>query len=212
MAATSVSPLIENPVVSEGSHPPPAGWREELSSIYSTHYRDILKFCQQFFRQREDAEDAAAEVFLKLHKILERRDPAMPLRPWLWQVARRHCIDKLRQRKAALRVCQDGIDVGGVTDDLTPSPLSQVLSKEKELQVREQLDRLPSHYRVPLVLRYYKQMSYREIAGALNRGLPAVRLVIFRAKNQLRGNLRFLAGPQVTASGYGSAPFRDFPA
>jgi RNA polymerase sigma-70 factor (ECF subfamily) len=73
---------------------------------------------------------------------------------------------------------------------LAPSPLSEILRKERELQVREQLSRLPNRYKVPLVLRYYKQMSYREIAGALDSGLPAVRLMIFRAKNQLRNNLQ----------------------
>ena len=210
MAARSVSPLIEKPVVNEGSHPPPSAWREELDSIYSTHYRDILQFCRQFFRQREDAEDAAAEVFLKLHKIWERGDPAMPLRPWLWQVARRHCIDKLRQRKAQLRLCPDGIDVRGVADPLALSPLSEVLRKEKELQIRNQLNRLANQYKVPLVLRYYKQMSYKEIAGVLHRGLPAVRIMIFRAKNQLRQNLRLLGGPPVRAS-YGSSAFRVSP-
>jgi DNA-directed RNA polymerase specialized sigma24 family protein len=48
---------------------------------------------------------------------------------------------------------------------------------------------LPDHYKVPLVLRYYKSMSYSEIARRLNKGLPAVKMVIFRAKNRLRRNL-----------------------
>lgn len=190
MAARSMSPLIESPLFSEYSNAPASARPDELNSIYNTHYRDVLQLCQHFFRKREDAEDAAAEVFLKLHKILEKRDPAMPFRPWLSQVARRHCIDKLRHRKVELRLCLDGIDVSDVVDNLAPSPLSEILRKEKELHVREQLNRLPNRYKVPLVLRYYKRMSYREIAGALNSGLPAVRLMIFRAKNQLRNNLQ----------------------
>jgi DNA-directed RNA polymerase specialized sigma24 family protein len=48
---------------------------------------------------------------------------------------------------------------------------------------------LPERYKVPLLLRYYKRMSYSEIARTLNRGLPAVRMMIFRAKYQLRRNL-----------------------
>jgi RNA polymerase sigma-70 factor (ECF subfamily) len=198
MAARLMSPLIENSFF--GKCPDQATSADELYSIYTIHYHDVLQVCRHFFRQREDAEDAAAEVFLKLYKILEKRDPAMPFRPWLSQVARRHCIDKLRQRKVELRLCLDGIDVGEFVDHLAPSPLSEMLSKEKALQVREQLNRLPQQYKVPLMLRYYKQMSYREIAGALNRRLPAVRLMIFRAKNLLRNDLRLLGGPRVTAS------------
>jgi len=201
---------IENPVCSESPEQERSARPDEMSSIYNIHYREVLQLCRHFFRQREDAEDAAAEIFLKLHKILDKRDPAMPFAPWLSQVTRRHCIDKLRQRKAQLRLCPDGIDVRGVADPLALSPLSEVLRKEKELQIRNQLNRLANQYKVPLVLRYYKQMSYKEIAGVLHRGLPAVRIMIFRAKNQLRQNLRLLGGPPVRAS-YGSSAFRVSP-
>ena len=49
-------------------------------------------------------------------------------------------------------------------DGSTPSPLTQVLRSEEQLEVREQLIRLPKKFKAPLVLRYYKQMSYSEIA------------------------------------------------
>ena len=55
--------------------------------------------------------------------------------------------------------------------------------------MREQLKRLPEHYKAPLVLRYYKQMSYSEIARTLDKRLPSVKMIIFRAKGQLRRNL-----------------------
>jgi RNA polymerase sigma-70 factor (ECF subfamily) len=84
----------------------------------------------------------------------------------------------------------DGADLSEVPDNSTPSPLCQVLRREEGLEVREQLIRLPKKYKVPLVLRYYKQMSYSEIARAMKRGLPAVRMMIFRAKEELRCNLR----------------------
>jgi RNA polymerase sigma-70 factor (ECF subfamily) len=200
MATQSISLLIEEPPFSTSPNHALQAWPEELSAIYTTYYRDVVRVCRRFFRHPEDAEDAAAEVFLKLHRVLEKKDPATPLRPWLSQVACRHCIDKLRQRKRENSCWFDGIDVREVPDNLTPSPLSQFLGREKQLQVREQLNRLPEHYRIPLVLRYYKRMSYAEIAGALNRRLPAVRMMIFRAKDQLRRNLRFLRYPQVAAS------------
>jgi RNA polymerase sigma-70 factor (ECF subfamily) len=83
-----------------------------------------------------------------------------------------------------------GADLSRVPDDSIPSPLSRVLRREEQRQVRQQLIRLPEKYKVPLVLRYYKQMSYSEIACVLKRRLPAVRMMIFRAKVQLRRNLR----------------------
>jgi RNA polymerase sigma-70 factor (ECF subfamily) len=148
-----------------------------------------LQVCRRYFRQPEDAEDAAAEVFLKLHRVLNQRDETVPLRPWLFQVAGHHCVDKLRRRKSEKNSSLEDYDLSGFADHSSPSPLSQVLRKEEQRRVREQLIRLPAKYKVPLVLRYYKRMSYSQIAHTMNRGLPAVRMMIFRAKNQLRRNL-----------------------
>jgi RNA polymerase sigma-70 factor (ECF subfamily) len=163
---------------------------EVLSTIYTAHYHHVLRICRRFFRQPEDAEDAAAEVFLKLYRVLHQRDERLPFRPWVSQVAGRHCIDKLRQRKREKSSSLEGIDLDGVADHSIPSPLSQLLRKDEQRQVREQLTRLPERYKVPLMLLYYKRMSYSEIARALNTRLPTLRTMMFRAKIYLRRNLR----------------------
>ena len=162
---------------------------EVLSSIYTAYYPIVLQVCRRFFNRREDAEDAASEVFLKLHRVLDKKDEEHPLRPWLCQIANRHCIDRLRRRKQENSSTVVGSDLGAFPDVSSPSPLSRILRKEAKRQVREELNRLPDHYKVPLVLRYYNRMSYSEIARTLNRRLPTVKTIIFRAKCQLRRNL-----------------------
>jgi RNA polymerase sigma-70 factor, ECF subfamily len=169
---------------------------EVLSAIYVAHYAYVLKVCRRFFRHKEDAEDAAAEVFLKLHRVLHTKDETSPFRPWVSQVAGRHCIDKLRSRRLEKHSCVPGIDVSSAIDDGAPSALSQILREEELRHLRKHLVRLPEHFRVPLQLHYYKRMTYSEIAGKLNRQLPAVKTLIFRAKCLLRRNLN---GAQATA-------------
>ena len=189
MATGSASLLIEETGLAAGLNQARRPSPEVLSAIYTEHHRHVLRVCRRFFRHPEDAEDAAAEVFLKLHRVLGKKDEALPFRPWVSQVACRHCIDKLRRRKRE-KDSRVNADLSVVADDSTPSPLSQVLRREEGLEVREQLIRLPKKYKVPLVLRYYKQMSYSEIARALKSRLPAVRMMIFRAKEELRRNLQ----------------------
>jgi RNA polymerase sigma-70 factor (ECF subfamily) len=189
MVTRSTLMFIEETAFGAALNQPLQACPEVLSRIYADHYRHVLRVCRRFFRQPQDAEDAAAEVFLKLHRVLETRDEAVPFRPWVSQVAGRHCIDKLRRRKRENGSCVDGADLSEVPDYSTLSPLSQILRREERLEVREQLIRLPEKYKVPLVLRYYKQMSYSEIARVLKSRLPAVRMMIFRAKEQLRRNL-----------------------
>ena len=190
MATRTTSMITQEISLCEAPNQPLRTDPEELSTIYADHYRHVLRVCRRFFPQLQDAEDAAAEVFLKLHRVLETRNEAVPFRPWVSQVAGRHCIDKLRRRKREQDSCVNGADVSEVPDYSTLSPLSQVLRREERLEVREQLIRLPKKYKVPLVLRYYKQMSYSEIARTLKSRLPAVRMMIFRAKEELRHNLR----------------------
>jgi RNA polymerase sigma-70 factor, ECF subfamily len=186
METRSTSIFLEEPQLGMALNQALQTCPDVLTSIYVTHYPQVLQVCRRFFRQPEDAEDAAAEVFLKLHTVLEKKDEEHPFRPWVCQVAGRHCIDKLRRQKLEKFSIVDGNDLCVVPDVSTPSPLSQVLHKEAKRQVREQLNRLPDYYKVPLMLRYYKRMSYSEIASTLNRRLPAVKTIIFRAKNQLR--------------------------
>ncbi|HUN61378.1 MAG TPA: sigma-70 family RNA polymerase sigma factor [Candidatus Sulfotelmatobacter sp.] len=188
MATRSTTLLEEagfSPAWSQALHSCP----EIISSIYTAHYQHVLQVCRRFFRQPEDAEDAAAEVFLKLHTVLDKKDEDHPFRPWVCQVAGRHCIDKLRRRKREKYSAVPGNDLCAVPDVSRPSPLSQVLHREAQQQVREELNRLPEYYKVPLVLRYYKHMSYSQIAERLNRRIPTVKTIIFRAKCRLRRNL-----------------------
>jgi len=171
---------------------PPSGSPDSLAAIYAAHYRHVLYVCRRFFRHHEDAEDAAAEVFLKLPNVLGQRNQELPFRPWVSQVAGRHCIDKLRKRKRERCSFLMGEEWEVVPDDSSPSPLSQMLRNEQQRRVREQLNRLPDCYRVPLMLRYYQRMSYSDIARRLNRQIPTIKTLLYRAKNKLRRNLRGL--------------------
>jgi RNA polymerase sigma-70 factor (ECF subfamily) len=163
---------------------------ELLRVLYITHHRHVLQICRKFFRQLEDAEDAAAEVFLKLYRVLHQKDEIVPFRPWISQIAAHHCIDKLRRRKHEKSSSLEEVDVNGLLDHSTPSALSEVIRNEAEGRIRRALAALPEKHRTVLVMRYYNRMSYSEIANSLSLPLSAVRVRIFRAKRFLRGHLR----------------------
>jgi RNA polymerase sigma-70 factor (ECF subfamily) len=191
MATTMNSVLLEQSGVREAIIG--AAFRscpELLSSLYSSHYRYVLRVCRHFFWRREDAEDAAAEVFLKLHTVLETEERPIRSRSWLSKVTGRHCIDRLRRVKAERRRrVDDEIEFDALPDSLALSPLSRVLRREQQNKVREELRRLPRDYRILLVLHYYRQMTYVEIAIALGKQLPAIKTAIFRAKRMLRDRI-----------------------
>ena len=140
---------------------------------------------------RESAEDATSEVFLKLQRTIESYDGSIPFPKWLLRVAGNQCIDVLRRRKRGRKVIVEVEDGAAVIEATSaePSPLGAVLSKEERVQVRDTIARLPENYRVPLVLRYYSELSYDEIAQQLGLERNHVAALIFRAKQELRRKL-----------------------
>jgi RNA polymerase sigma-70 factor (ECF subfamily) len=160
-----------------------------INALYASHYSYVLKVCRHFFWRREDAEDAAAEVFLKLHTVLNADEQPIKSRPWLSKVTGRHCIDRLRRSGAERRRRVEQEDFDSLPGESTLSPLSRVLLREKQSRVQNELRRLPRDHRILLVLHYYRQMSYAEIAHALGRQVPAIKTAIFRAKKTLRQSL-----------------------
>jgi RNA polymerase sigma-70 factor (ECF subfamily) len=189
MLSTSTSLRGESQMCGAFVQPAPVS-SELLRVLYITHHRYVLQICRKFFRQLEDAEDAAAEVFLKLYRVLHQKDEMVPFRPWISQIAAHHCIDNLRRRKHEKSSSLEEVDVNDLLDHSTPSALSEVIRNEAEGRIRRALAGLPEKHRIVLVLRYYNRMSYSQIAERLNMPLSAVRVRIFRAKRFLRCNLR----------------------
>lgn len=190
MASKATLLIMEEMPIYAAVDQPKVICQELWSDLYRDHHHYVLQICRRFFRRPEDAEDAAAEVFLKLCRVVHQKNDTLPFRPWLTQVAWHHCIDRLRRRKNEKNASVEGVELSNIVDRSSPSPLSQILHKDQQRHVREQLIRLPEKYKVPLMLRYYRGMSYSEIARALNTRLPTVRMMVFRAKNYLRRNLR----------------------
>jgi RNA polymerase sigma-70 factor (ECF subfamily) len=146
--------------------------------------------CRYLLNSFEAAEDAAHEVFLRAQRKLATYDPSLPVSSWLLGIASNHCIDLLRRRTTEKRIFElegrDAMDSpsGG------PTPLGELIAAERGHDVRHALSELPEKYRVPLVLTYYNEMSYDEIAAILGLGRNHVATLIFRGKQQLREKLR----------------------
>jgi RNA polymerase sigma-70 factor (ECF subfamily) len=140
---------------------------------------------------QDSAEDATSEVFLKLQRSIESYDGTIPFPRWLLRVAGNQCIDALRRRQRGWRVIAEVEDGAAVIEAASPepSPLGAAIGREERAQLRDTIARLPENYRVPLVLRYYSELSYDEIAQQLGLQRNYVAALIFRAKQELRRRL-----------------------
>jgi RNA polymerase sigma-70 factor, ECF subfamily len=164
---------------------------EALAEIYRRYVRRVFGLCSYMLESRESAEDATSEVFLKLERSIDTYDGSIPFLRWLLRVAGHQCIDLLRRQRRRRRLIVEVEDEATVSaaPSAEPSPLGAVLSKEERAQVRYAVERLPENYRLPLVLRYYSELSYDEIARQLDLERNHVAALIFRAKQELRRKL-----------------------
>lgn len=162
---------------------------QDFEDIYKTQYRRVFSLCRYLLNSTERAEDAAHEVFLRVHAKLDSYNPALPLSTWLLKIASNYCIDVLRRRGTEQRIFN--LDPGDSFDPPSTgvSPLAEVLAAERGKDVRAALSALSEKYRVPLVLAYYNELDYEAIGEILGVERTQVAVLIFRGKQQLRQRL-----------------------
>jgi RNA polymerase sigma-70 factor (ECF subfamily) len=182
-----------------------AGNPEAWGEIYQNYAAAIFRFCRRVLLTREDAEDATMDIFLKIKGKLHQYDPSHPFAAWLYKVASNHCWDLLRRR----HIRQD-LETGDVEtmalEHPDPGQLDQLLTAQSGKRVRDALHRLPARARMVLVLRYYADLTYDEIADALGLRRAFVGVVLLRARHQLRALLKQgSAGAAATAGARGAS-------
>lgn len=179
MSATDLAAALSQ--VREGN---PDAWGE----LYREYAPAIFRFCRRALPSHEDAEDATTEIFMKVRQKIGQYDASRPFTAWLYKVAANHCWDLLRRR----RIRQD-LEIGEVEnlplEHPDPGQLERLLEANSGQQVRAALDKLPPRARMALVLRYYSDMSYEEIADSLGVRRAFVGVLLLRARHQLRDAL-----------------------
>ena len=161
----------------------------DFEDIYREHHRKVFNLCAYLLNSPNAAEDAAHEVFLRVQRRMDTYDPALPFSSWILKVASNYCIDILRRRGLEKRLF--GVDTSESLDVSSdkPGPLMQVLTAEQGETVRRVLGSLPDKFRVPIVLTYYNEYSYDQIAAAMRIPRNTVATLLFRGKQLLREKL-----------------------
>jgi RNA polymerase sigma-70 factor, ECF subfamily len=165
-----------------------AGDSQAWGDLYREYAPAIFRFCRRAMPTREDAEDATMEIFMKLREKLSQYDQSRSFTAWLYKMSANHCWDMLRRRKVRQgKETEDVDELPLATTD--PSQLEKLIEERSGEEVRKALDKLGARARMALVMRYYSDMSYDEIADALGVRRAFVGVVLLRARHDLRNAL-----------------------
>lgn len=171
-----------------------AGHQHRFAELVERYQRPIVNYVYRMIHNYEDAVDLSQDVFLKAYSALDSYRPKYPFPAWLFRIARNATIDEIRRRRLStvsldepLETSDGRIDRDPVGEDADPEDL--LLETELHERVEAAMAALPDKYREPLVLRHAAEMSYDEIADALELPLGTVKTRIFRAREALRDTL-----------------------
>ena len=153
------------------------GVRGAFDQLVARYVREIYGFLYRFVGDAAAAEDLTQETFLQVHLAADSFDTRRRLRPWLYTIAANKARDYLRARGRRPELSLDvrGGDEESPTHaeqlDAAEAPAHELLEDDEQRQrVREVIARMPEHLRMMLILGYYQQLPYAQIAEIL--GIP----------------------------------------
>lgn len=161
------------------------------------NYRDSLYFMLlKMTNNQYDAEDLTIEAFGKAFKNLHQYTLEYAFSTWLFRIAANNCIDFLRKRNRiqySAGINTDGEETDEYPANLpspNPGPEEMIIAKQKIQLMREVVEKLKPHYRTLVELRYFRELSYEEIAVELDLPLGTVKAKLFRARDFLYNILK----------------------
>ncbi len=158
----------------------------DFEAEYRSSYGRVFGLCLRLLGGTVLAEDAAQDAFVRAYRALDRYDPAQPFVAWVIGIARNHCIDLLRRRRhGELRFGDEAAELAAAESESTEG-IDALMITERGAKVRAAIAALPEKYRLPILLAYYDDASYDEIAEALGLSRNHVGVLLLRGKQALR--------------------------
>ena len=151
-----------------------------FSRLVERHQTWAWRVAYRYTGNEEDAADIVQEAFLRLLDASERYRPTAKFRTYFYQIISRLCLDQTKKKRPLL--------FETVPDPPDPSPdiTDTMMRRENAIAVRASLDALPPNQRLAIVLCYYENLGYEEIASALETTTKAVERLLARGRERLR--------------------------
>jgi RNA polymerase sigma-70 factor (ECF subfamily) len=152
-----------------------AGETESFTVLVRRYERELYNYLRRYLSDATLAEDVFQNTFLQLHVKLELYEKGRLVRPWLYTIATNQAIDAMRKagrhRTVSLDAKAPSEDDASTFAELIEGsegdPLAGLEAAERQQWVRDALDRLPPYLKSVVIMAYYQELKYREIAEIL---------------------------------------------
>jgi len=165
------------------------GDRRAYGEIVNRYQAAIIRRAEQILRNPAAAEDAAQEAFVRAYSYLDSYDGKHRLYTWLARIVTNVCLSQLSSHQWQTLPIEDALSIPSDSTD-EEDPESVALASEQEAVLQRAIDGLPEKYRNVLILRYWHDLAYEEIATVTKQSLGAVKTRLHRARLLLADHLR----------------------
>ncbi|WP_019913671.1 RNA polymerase sigma factor [Paenibacillus sp. HW567] len=163
-------------VISEAIEQVKAGNREAFATIIRAFEKQIYTYCYYILRNREEAEDAVQEVFVKVYRELRRYEERVSFSAWLYKVAYHHCLDQIRKRKRRNRLLS-------LYKEQRPNAYYNL--KDDDPFQKLLIDELTAEERNLLILKVVEQYSFEEMGQIMECNPATLRKKFERLRKKL---------------------------
>jgi RNA polymerase sigma-70 factor (ECF subfamily) len=157
----------------------------EFMKIYNDYGTKVYRTAFMVLRNANLAEEAVQEVFLTVYKKADSLRETRALEKWLYKVTVNACIDIIRKEKKVVNLAEADLNLILETDD-SLLPESAVIANETEKEIISAIYSLPEQQRIPIILYYYNNLTYQDIAGIMNCPEGTIKSRIYTAKKLLK--------------------------
>jgi RNA polymerase sigma-70 factor (ECF subfamily) len=170
------------------------GRPEDFNALVHRYERELYRYLARYLGDKSLADDVFQNTFLQVHLKRGLYESGRPVRPWLYSIATHQAVDALRKAgrhptvSLDLRSSSGESDASALVDLLvsdTPGPLSNLQGEERKAWVRQAIESLPEGLRQTLILAYFEDLKYREIADVLKIPVGTVKSRLHAALSKL---------------------------
>lgn len=159
------------------------GDQAAFTTLVQTYQSAMYNLCYRMLGEADQAQDATQETFLRAYTQFHRYDPERPFKTWLFSIASHYCIDRLRRRRVAwLDIDDEPLAGHPALREKRIGPEDTALRDEQASDVQALLDTLPAKDRAAVIMLYWYNLSYQEIAEATGTTVSAVKSRLHRAR------------------------------
>lgn len=159
---------------------------EAFGELVRRYQSSVFNVCYRLLGERAAAEDLAQDAFIRAYQRLSTFDGARPFGPWMRRVAANLCLNHLqRPPQPDLPLDEEAALPAGEPWHGTQDPAMVAEQRQSAQALRAAVLALPPRYRAVIELRHFQELSYAEVAAALDRPLSDVKSDLFRARKLL---------------------------